>query len=86
MNFVNFDSAIARVKAYKFPCVICKLLNPDTPIKRKNPFFIVKLESFTPKIAEKASIEGCIVPLVDDSIVGWQSPRAIEVSPFRRNL
>lgn len=84
MNFADFDSAITRAKAYKLPCVICKLLNPDTPIKRRNPFFIMKLESFTPRIAEKASVEGCTVPLVDDGIVGWQSPRAIEVYSFRR--
>ena len=77
MNFPDFDSAITRAKAYRLPCVICKLLNPDTPIKRRNPFFIMRIERFDSKIFEKATIEGCTVPLVDDGIIGWQASKII---------
>ena len=70
MNFQNFQSAIDRAKAYKIPCVICKLLNPDTPVKRRNPFFILRIERFDTSILKKASVEACTVPLSDDGVLG----------------
>ena len=84
MNFQDFDSAITRAKAYKVPCVICKLLNPTTPLKRRNPFFIMKIESFHSGILKMASIEACTVPLVFDDIKGWRSDSLVSTHMFRR--
>jgi hypothetical protein len=84
MNFRDFDSAITRAKAYKIPCVICKLTNPDTPIKRRNPFFILKIESFHFGVLKIATVEACTVPLTFKDIVHWESSSKIETHVFRR--
>ena len=84
MNFKDFDSALARARAYKLPCVICKLLNPETSIKRRNPFFIMKLDSFHIGITKMASVEACIVPIVPCDIVAWHSTSKVRTDIFRR--
>lgn len=82
MNFHDFNTAVMRAKAYQIPCVICKLLDPKTPIKKRNPFFLLRVESLCTDILKKATVEACVIPFIENN---WVSGSKVQTDIFRRN-
>lgn len=81
MNFHDFNSAMVRAKAYKMPCVICRLTDPKTAIKKENPFFLVRVEVFHSGILKKASVEACVIPFIEND---WVSGSKVQIDSFWR--